>query len=225
MQQVVEVTESLLVTNPTPATYVGKSVDDGPPVTLRLSIPASFDRVTFKDEFHGRRFWIADRQPLTSIPWPPGRRELTYTYRIPLDETTGLFRRTLDMPTGQVRIRIRGQNAEQLSCNLPTASPTGDDSLVAMHASDLPAGFTIEVHLGVVPRPWMRYARWGAVAALAALVLATVVAPRFRGVCANWQRANGAERSNRQPDDCKSVHSPAFTHRGRRRHSAQRPVS
>jgi hypothetical protein len=211
-----EITETLLVANRTRTTYVGQSIDGKPPMTLRLSIPENFDRVTFGDEFHGRRFGIVDHRPVTRIPWPPGERELTFTYRIPREESFGLFRRPLDLPSAEVRIRVRGKYAEQISCNLPRASATGDEAVFASADNVLPAGFTVELNLGALPLPWMQYARWGSVAALAALVAANVVAPRFRRVRSNRQDAIDAERLNRPMDNHRSASSNCPKRRRRR---------
>ena len=117
-QHVMEITETLVVTNRSRATYVGQPVGDMPPVTLRLSIPENFDRVTFGSEFHGRRFLIVDHRVVTDIPWPPGDGELKFTYRVPLEGSAGLFRRPLDLPSSNVRIRVRAKDAQQVSCNL-----------------------------------------------------------------------------------------------------------
>jgi hypothetical protein len=179
-RRAIEVAETLTVANRTPTTYVGQAVEDKLPVTLRLSIPQSFDRVTFRDEFHGRRFWVADRQPVTDIPWPPGERELRFSYRIPVEEFVELFRRRLDVKTSNVRIRVRGINARQVSCNLPAAGKRSDDVVFASMDKELPIGFTIEVRSSAPPFPWVHYARWGSIVLLAALILATVVAPRVR---------------------------------------------
>ena len=53
----IEVTETLVIDNPSKFCYVGQSMD-GPDrvVTLRLSIPSDFERVTFEKEFFGRHF-------------------------------------------------------------------------------------------------------------------------------------------------------------------------
>ena len=76
-----KVTESLLMENPSHTCYVGEAAHDGAdPVTLELSIPPDFERTTFDQEFFGRRFAVVNNKVVTSIPWPPGERELRYTY-------------------------------------------------------------------------------------------------------------------------------------------------
>ena len=106
---------------------MGTPVGDQPPVTLRLSIPANFDRVTFDSEFYGRRFRIADHQLVTDIPWPPGERELSFTYRVPVESSSGLFRRRLDMASRKVTLRVRGKSSDQMSCNLPSVQTNGNE--------------------------------------------------------------------------------------------------
>ena len=88
-EQVLKITESLLISNPSRATYVGQSMGNGPPVTFWLSIPKNFDRVTFDKEFFGRRFFVVDHRPITEMPWLPGEQELRFTYRVPVGRERG----------------------------------------------------------------------------------------------------------------------------------------
>ena len=173
--------ETLLVTNGSKATYVGEPIGNRPAATLRLSIPENFNRITFDNEFYGRRFWIADRQPITGIPWPPGDGEMTFTYRVPLEGSSGQIRRPLDLPCSEVRVRVLGENSVQVSCNLPLVKKANDDLVFASVAKRLPAGYTIELQFGNLPFPWMQCARLGSIIVLVSLILVTVVLPRLRG--------------------------------------------
>jgi len=168
-----EVREVLLVTNPSRKTYVGEQLEDKSRVTLRLSIPPTFERVTFDSEFYGRRFRIVDHKPVTDIPWPPGYRELKFTYQIPLEESAGVLRRTMDLPCSDVRIQVRGENTKQVSCNLSRSREASD--YVEFDASEkLSACSIIELQFGKLPVRWMFYARWGCLSALGMLMLGTV---------------------------------------------------
>jgi hypothetical protein len=179
-QDVMEVNETILVTNPSRVTYVGKLVDELP-VTLRLAVPPNFDRVTFSNEFYGRRFRIVEHQPVIDIPWPPGERELKFAYRIPLDQTVGVFCRALDMPCRNVTLRVRGKHAREVSCNLAIAKQSNSEIVFATAVEELPRGHVIELQVGDLPFQWLRYARPGSLVALAALMMATVVLFRRRG--------------------------------------------
>jgi hypothetical protein len=65
-----EVTETILVDNPTARSYVGRPASEGgEPVTLELAIPSDFERVTFDREFFGRRFTARP-----AVPQPPVER-------------------------------------------------------------------------------------------------------------------------------------------------------
>jgi hypothetical protein len=110
--ELLEISETLLIANPSRTTYVGEPVGDAPPVTLELSVPPDFDRVTFGSEFYGRRFRIVDHRPVTDIPWTPGERELGFSYRIPISKSGGVFRRPLDMPCRNVLLRVHGKRSE-----------------------------------------------------------------------------------------------------------------
>jgi hypothetical protein len=174
------VRETLVVVNPSQTTYVGKRIDENPPTTLALSLPPSFDRVTFDNEFYGRRFRIAEHQPVTDVPWPPGRREISCNYNVPVEKSTGMFRRRLDLPTGDVVVHVQGEDPEQMSCNL---AQFRSDSAGAFEAGgkDLDAGFTIALRIRDAPINWTMYARWSSLGVLCALALGTVIIQRRRG--------------------------------------------
>ncbi len=98
----IRVTESMLIDNPSSACYVGQSTTkDAEPITLRLAIPDNFERVTFANEFFGRRFSLADGKLVTSVPWQPGQRELTFSYLIPNVQEHYVWQRPLDLPSAQ----------------------------------------------------------------------------------------------------------------------------
>jgi len=202
--KVMVISETVLVANRSGNTYVGESIGSEPPVTLRLSVPASFDRVTFGSEFYGRRFRIVDHQVVTDIPWPPGERELKFTYRIPLESSGGLFRRPLDLPCSRVTLRVRGEEAKKVSCNLPLAEPDGNEIVFASAEEQLRAGYTLELQIGKLPIRWAFYARWSALTALGILILGTVAISRLRnrrslepreGAVQGSRRSSGLKRS------------------------------
>ncbi len=171
------VTESLLVDNPTPTTYVGRSMSESDePVTLALAIPMDFDRATFHEEFYGRRFSVAGDRLVTHIPWTPGRRELKFTYTIPNQERHRVWQRPLDLPCDSMRVQITHDRPEEVTCNLGsmTALESGERVYEAAHAP-LPAGYVVRVELGQLPQPWTAYGRWVALAALGTLIVGVVV--------------------------------------------------
>ena len=200
-ERALEITETLTVSNRSRTTYVGQSNGEELPVTLRLSVPKTFDRVTFHREFYGRRFRVVDQQLVTDVPWLPGERELRFTYRVPLEESGGLFRRPLDLPSANVRVRVRSKNGQQVSCNLPRMSEAEDQAVFAAGDRQLPAGYTIELQIGSLPIPWMRHARWASLIALVSIMVMTVLASRVR-----------AERAK---TNCRPIHPSARTSRRR----------
>ena len=145
---------------------------------MRLSIPPNFDRVTFDSEFYGRRFRIVDHQLVTDMPWPPGERELKFTYRVPLEESGGQFCRTLDVPSSYVRVQTAAKD-QRVSCNLSPAVVVGGRVIFAAKGEQLPSGYTIELRIGSLPIPWMQYARWSSLGVLCLMVVGTVVAHRI----------------------------------------------
>ena len=68
-------TETMLIANRSLYTYVGAAAEAAtPPITLRLSIPSEFTKVTFDKEFFGRQFQLINGAIVTQIPWTPGQR-------------------------------------------------------------------------------------------------------------------------------------------------------
>ena len=78
------VTESILVENPTSTCYVGRAPQEGwEPVTLRLAIPAGL-RADYVSQGVLRAPLLDFQDGLvTGIAWPPGQRELNFTYVLP----------------------------------------------------------------------------------------------------------------------------------------------
>jgi hypothetical protein len=169
---VLKVTETILIDNPTTKSYVGLSDQpDMPPITLKLAIPMDFERTTFHKEFFGRRFVLADGGVATSIPWKPGVRELKFTYVIPNTEQQRVWHRPLDLPCSSVCVRVRCQDPDSVSCNLPlgTVKQAGE-AVFQSNGQTLPAGFSLSVELGRLPIPWMSYGRWFALGLLMILI-------------------------------------------------------
>ena len=193
-EQVLKISESLLISNPSWATYVGQSMGNGPPVTFWLSIPKNFDRVTFDKEFFGRRFVVVDHRPVTEMPWLPGEQELRFTYRVPLVESAGQFRRTLDVLSSDVRVRVHGADQRPVLCNLPRTDATDSLFVYAAVGKQLARGFTIELQIASLPFPSLQYGRWGSVVALVVLVGATLAVPHLRRRLSNSRQQHSRQQ-------------------------------
>jgi hypothetical protein len=178
-QELMTISETLVVQNDSKKSYVGERVGSNPPVTLRLRIPPNFDRVTFAKEFYGRRFRIVDHELVTDIPWPPGVRELRFSYRIPLEGSAGRFHRAVDMPCTEFTVRVRGTNLDRLSCNLPLKHKAGNEAVFASAGGQLRTGDTVELQIGKLQPPWSFYARWAAVGMLSVLILLSAANSRL----------------------------------------------
>jgi hypothetical protein len=171
---VVEITETILVDNPTKTTFVGQH-NGMFATTLSLSIPDGFERVTFADEFHGRRFKIIDGHVVTDIPWTPGKRQLKYSYKLPIEESSGTVQRELGLPCKQIRVRIEGMNDKGVECNLPVGPILdGESQQFESSAPILDAGFRLQLRFHGAPIRRISHARWYAVLLLVGLVAATI---------------------------------------------------
>jgi hypothetical protein len=168
-----EISEIQVINNPSNATYVGEKSNATSVETLSIGIPDGFERVTFSSEFHGRRFRIAENRILTDIPWPPGKRELKYTYQLPWTRSGRLsFDRSLDLPCSLVRLRVRGRSADQLSCNLPVAAQNHEET-VFESVDTLPSGHHVQLALPGPPYQWPLSARYVALIVLGGLIVVT----------------------------------------------------
>jgi hypothetical protein len=172
-----EITETLQIANPANVAYVGESLDDRPPVTLRLSLPSGFDKVTFDKEFHGRNFMLHNSDLLSDLPWPPGERELRFRYRLPARNQYCDVQRGLDLPTDEVIVRIRDKAADEVACNLAVAPEQSGGALVFQQKTHaFPAGHVIELKLGALPLTVDACIRWGAAALLVLLITGAAIA-------------------------------------------------
>jgi hypothetical protein len=172
------VTESLLIDNPTLATYVGQPRGESSrAATLTLSIPTDFTRVTFQKEFFGRRFTTIDGKLVTDIPWEPGTRPLEFTYLLPNTQRRRDWERPLDLCTQNLRVTVRRTNGKEARCNLNPASADEQDA-TAFASHDLPEGFVLRVELGRLPVSFMTFAPWIALAMIAGLAVATLFSLR-----------------------------------------------
>ena len=161
---VLRVTESMLIDNPSTACYVGQAAgESSEPETLQLAIPANFQQVTFASEFYGRRFSLIGGRLVTGIPWPPGQRELTFSYLLPNAERCCVWQRPLDLPSAQVQVSVRSSDQpDQVTSNL-TRTPRKEDGAVTFESGThlLSTGHVLRVELGSRPVSAMTYAPWG----------------------------------------------------------------
>ena len=224
-QGVLRVTESMLVRNPTASTYVGQPPQEGAaPVTLRLSVPSTFERTTFHQEFYGRRFAIADGQLVTSIPWTPGERDLRFTYTLRSEDLSQVWQRPLDLPTEHLRVRVIHDQPDQVTCNLDSAySAAIREQAFDSKGETLPAGYVLRVQLGNSHVPWTTYARWGALAVLlGSVAVAGGVWWRQRRV----RRAPAAaETASESPAPTHVIAPPSAAYRQAARRQQRRAVS
>ena len=169
---VLQVAEKLSIVNPGKRTYVGLApAGSDEPVTLQLAVPPQFDRTTFNKEFFGRRFAMFHDKLTTTVPWPPGERELAYRYTLRYPDWNGQWRRPLDLPCSRVRVTIRTAQPDEVSCNLPrVAGSAAGEVVFESSGQDLPAGHVLRVTVGHATAPWMRTGRIVAAVALALLI-------------------------------------------------------
>jgi hypothetical protein len=186
-----KITESLLLENPSHTCYVGEAAHDGAdPITLELSIPPDFERTTFEQEFFGRRFVMVNNKVVTNVPWPPGQRELRYTYVLRNTQEVSQWKRPLDLPCSNITIRVEGKLSNEVRCASLSRALADKKTVVFESAGkELLAGQVLQVELGRLPVPWMTYGKWVAVA----VMLGSIAGAgwfRFRG---RLRRAHGSE--------------------------------
>lgn len=180
----VTVTETLLIDNPTKWTFVGDSIlaDAEAPTTLHLSIPSDFQKVTFQQEFFGRRFAVRDGRLVTSLPWEPGTREVKFTYYLRNTQQHRRWERVLDLPTERVELRVSTNEPGEVASNLidQGVQQRGGSTEVVYLSGDqqLPAQYQLYCELGRLPVPWTTYAKWAAGITLVLFVLLAIMLGR-----------------------------------------------
>jgi hypothetical protein len=173
--EVLRVSETLWIVNRSRTTFVGPSSQADGLTTFRLAVPAEFDRVTFEREHYGRRFRIVADGLATDMPWPPGSYKIAFSYRLPLREIAGAFRRPLDVACAHVNVRIPKHDLDRVTCNLVASGRDGDTVIFRNPPGELARGFVIEVRFSRLTASWTFYSRLAALAALGALVVATIL--------------------------------------------------
>ncbi len=187
-----KVRETMLVDNPSSQCYVGSPRHPGGgPVTLELGIPADFERITFDKEAFGRQFKLINDKLITGIPWPPGKRELGFSYVIANEKGNRTWQRRVDLPCSRVSLKVQADTPEHVVCNLPVTSVHPDgETRYESGAEPLPAGHLLQLELDHLPMSTMVYARRVASVLLIALVAAvSVVSVRRRSVKSISRRA------------------------------------
>jgi hypothetical protein len=164
---VLRVSESMLIDNPGTACYVGQAAGENlEPVTLQLAIPADFAQVTFASEFFGRRFSLIGGKLVTAVPWPPGQRELSFSYVLANTQRHYVWQRPLDLPSTKVRVGV----TSDLNC---TSQKKDGEIAFDSGRRTLSAGYLLSIELDHTPVALMTYAPWAATATLVGLLLAT----------------------------------------------------
>jgi hypothetical protein len=179
-----KVTEIISVYNPGSKTYVGtadsESTEKGP-TTLSLSIPDGVSHVTFNKEYDARNFEFRDGRMATSVPWPPGKRQLAFVYRLPVESHAFRFQRALDLPCRQARVAVAGLGSEELTCNLP-GLPAKDGGPIGFVSNGdiLPAGHVLQLQMKSSSTLGTDDTRWLALAILGGLVSLTILFILYR---------------------------------------------
>ncbi len=209
----VKVRETMMIDNPSSLCYVGRPRHEGGgPITLQLGIPADFERVTFDKAGFGRQFRLINGNLVTGIPWPPGRRELSFSYVMASEKAHRVWRRAVDLPSRQVEVAVVGSDPGHVTSTLPVRTPgTGDRVVFETDDTGLLAGQVLEVQLDQLSVPMMANARW--LALLLLLTLVSVVSfvssrrrhgpralslPKFLALCAFWKRVGTRKRVETQ---------------------------
>jgi hypothetical protein len=168
-----KVRETMLINNPSLQCYVGvPRHPGGGPVTLELGVPADFERITFDKEAFGRAFKLINNKLVTGIPWPPGKRELGFSYVIANEKGNRTWQRRVDLPCSRLLMKVRTETPDHVACNLPIAATSQDgEACFESKAEPLPMGHVLQLELDHLPMSMMVYAR-----RIASLILMTLVA-------------------------------------------------
>lgn len=180
--QALEVTESILVMNPSLRGFAGADPGEEESTTLVIHPFPGFERVTFHLEQLGRSFQVIDGRLTTSLAWPPGQREIKFSYQLPIENRQLTLNRTLTLPTRYVQVRVKGVALEHVQANLADATAIQLEDIVQLtyNGEPLAAGAPFNVMLRGLSVPWTHHLRWLAPAGLALLVVGSLAQRRWR---------------------------------------------
>ena len=179
-----KIREKMLIKNPSLRCYVGRPRHQGGgPITLQLGVPSDFERITFDKEAFGRQFQLINDKLVTGLPWPPGQRELAFTYIVATGEDNRSWLRCVDLPCSRVCVKVLTTAPENVVCSLPAAESCHEGEVCyGANGETLSAGDVIRLELDHLPVSMMVYGR-----RIASLLLVTLVA----GVCVVSVRRRG----------------------------------
>ena len=109
-----------------------------------------------------------------AFPWPPGQRDLTFSYVLANTKLHCLWQRPLDLPSTQVRVVVSGGQADRATSNLDRAAHNENGEIAFESGQhEFSAGYPLRVQLEHMPVTIMNYAPWAATTTLLGLLAAT----------------------------------------------------
>ena len=130
------------------------------------------------------------------MPWPPGRRELGFTYVIENQHARRQWQRPLDLPTRELQVTVSGADPQHITSNLVRSEPHDSTTVIfASEVESMAAGEKIEVQLDRLPVPLVVRLRRTALIILAgvALVFVRILRQSRRG---EIDRSGGGGKGN-----------------------------
>ena len=146
------------------------------PVTLQLSIPSDFQKVTFHQEFFGRSFSDSrrDARHQHSLGTWQTRSEV-HLLHPQHAATTDSGNEPWTCPRTNCACASPRRHPTEVSCNLEQQGTTQragySEVLFASGPNPLPAHHVVRLELGKLPVPWTSYGKWVAALLLIALIV------------------------------------------------------
>ena len=151
------VSEYFLFSNNDDRTYVGSedAVADGIKGTLVFTLPEGAMDFGAPTELIQDFIFLAGGTFADTLPFPPGERELVYSYSLPM---SGLDVYTIPLkvnyPADNVSLMVQGEDVEVTSDQLVLAGPVEDEEggqFIHLKGENLPRSTTINVHISRLP--------------------------------------------------------------------------
>ncbi len=131
----------------------------GPMGLLRFSLPPGAYDLAAGGGLEGQQLIQVDRGFATILTVPPGQHELSFAYRVPYDDTSYAFSKSIIYPTAEFRVLWRDR-AATLEADGLKQSPDVEIGGARFHvavAQNLAAGSRLQLRLSELPaptRPW-----------------------------------------------------------------------
>ena len=157
-EESISVTQILLLVNDGDRTCVSPhgTAAEGQQSVLVFTLPEGASDFHVPSEMAEGYLISLGNRVADTLPFPPGERDLAYSYRLAKGDTTDFtLNLQVDYPTDRIEVMVEGGEVEVASTQLRPAEPvdtTTGERFIHLSGENLPRGATVDVCLCTSPR-------------------------------------------------------------------------